>query len=733
MAEWNVVIGVAGAGKTSHAMSLLEQKLNEGLRWDQIGFLSFSRAACSEAIRRAAKITGESEDRLQNEGWYRTVHSAAAKALQIRSGDVIDPETKTGKEFFNEHFGVTPNTESGTFGERLKSTLDRWSLDRQRVWPVWNYPDSLDCLSLLKDSHPRTRFAPDSHPIRRGGAPMREAEKHCKSCTFRRQKSAFLYVYRENLFSEQSTLTPQFGCEGASVDLNPIYNKGLGIAPGAGEGANRVRGCERCGAPMDQGDYGAAIDTVIRYERQKDLFRKYDFTDMVSKFAGVDFSTGQARIDHAAGDAPTDVKAWLVDEAQDCSNLLWLAIERLTATADERYLLGDPYQAVYGFIGAEPMELLARQETARSGGTLDVLARSWRNPPEVVNWGEEILSEDPLYHSRQPFSETESGTVALLDWQHFQRRAEDLAGRSVMILGRTWYSLEKPIKLLNTLGIPWTSVSEKHNSKWDCPQKVAYVLTMRDLAEGKPISEQDWRRVTEQLPAKFRSEPVFKRGTKAKWNRTACSHRLDVTPEQLTDMGAEPMFFRILQEGLWKTDMFLLLDSAIERFGIQNTRKPSIKIGTAHSVKGMEADIVYCMSLSTQASAESNPHEERCLRYVAVTRTRKHFRLIVDPEDVIRGKPVFWPAPVKFGQYDYDQVYLNERISDSIEDTPAPEDPWDLDCEIPRRRENENRSPGHHLLLSGAVPGTGSEATRQDTNENSDSPAASDQEEWWDF
>jgi hypothetical protein len=242
-----------------------------------------------------------------------------------------------------------------------------------------------------------------------------------------------------------------------------------------------------------------------------------------------------------------------------------------------------------------------------------------------------------------------------------------------MILGRTWYSLDKPIKILNSIGIPWSSVSEKHSSKWDCPQKIAYVLTMRDLKQRKPISEQDWRRITKQLPAKFRSEPVFSRGTKSKWDKLACSQDLDIHYSQLHELGAEPMFFQILDEDLWKTDMFLLIDNAIEQWGIANVRNPSVRIGTAHSVKGMEADIVYCMALSTEASAKSDPHEERCLRYVAVTRAAKHFRLVVDAADTYRGKPVFWPAPLNFSTYDRNQEYLDERITTAGENHPAPE------------------------------------------------------------
>ena len=60
-----VVIGVAGAGKTSYAMGEIERLLHEGVKWNQIGFLSFSRAACREAAERASRVVGE-DDRQQS-------------------------------------------------------------------------------------------------------------------------------------------------------------------------------------------------------------------------------------------------------------------------------------------------------------------------------------------------------------------------------------------------------------------------------------------------------------------------------------------------------------------------------------------------------------------------------------------------------------------------------------------------------------------------------------------
>ena len=92
----HVVVGVAGAGKTAMAMDLMEQPLREGLKFWEVGFLSFSRAACAEAVSRAAAITGEPEDRLTGTGFYKTIHAAVVRSMAVDTKSILDPDSKSG-------------------------------------------------------------------------------------------------------------------------------------------------------------------------------------------------------------------------------------------------------------------------------------------------------------------------------------------------------------------------------------------------------------------------------------------------------------------------------------------------------------------------------------------------------------------------------------------------------------------------------------------------------------
>lgn len=131
--RYRVVTGIAGAGKTSFAMDLLLQALRDGLDWSQVGFLSFSRAACGEATRRAAKVTGESEDRLTKFGWFRTIHSAAARAAGIDTRLILDAESADGKDWYEQRLGTPRGGERGTLAARVAAVLDRWDIARQTL------------------------------------------------------------------------------------------------------------------------------------------------------------------------------------------------------------------------------------------------------------------------------------------------------------------------------------------------------------------------------------------------------------------------------------------------------------------------------------------------------------------------------------------------------------------------------------------------------------------------
>ena len=133
MATTRVVIGVAGAGKTGMAIDIVEQALRDGVKWHEIGFFSFSRAACAEAAERASKLCGVEPDKLQHDGFFRTLHSAALRMIGVDAKVLIDPSKKKDQDWFDEYLGCQRGGERGTLAALIGDELDEWDVARSRL------------------------------------------------------------------------------------------------------------------------------------------------------------------------------------------------------------------------------------------------------------------------------------------------------------------------------------------------------------------------------------------------------------------------------------------------------------------------------------------------------------------------------------------------------------------------------------------------------------------------
>lgn len=99
------IIGAAGVGKTSHLMRVLTEWLEKrDVNPFQVGFVSFTRAARSEAAGRAAEIAGVGKDELEQSGWFRTVHSVAYRQLGV--GKELLTDKKESRKWIADALGV---------------------------------------------------------------------------------------------------------------------------------------------------------------------------------------------------------------------------------------------------------------------------------------------------------------------------------------------------------------------------------------------------------------------------------------------------------------------------------------------------------------------------------------------------------------------------------------------------------------------------------------------------
>lgn len=744
-----VVVGVAGAGKTSQAMALVEQAVRDGIDPRRIGFLSFSRAAVSEAARRAAEVVGVRVEDLTNCGYYRTIHSAAVRLLGIDTKSILDVSTPASQEWWQDHVGLPYGGERGTLGHRVAAVIDAWDRARQRLSPVcWQEPvetagspdvrtpwPEVSGSSVRSGTAENTGFSNDSG---RSGhycfsSVLLAAQPFLLGPDAVSEPKSSIYIGEEK--NPIHTDADRKVVSVVSTEYKSIYSKDLQRTPWCPGGVRSVRWNEQTGLNEEAAWIAEVID---RYERGKNLSSRMDFSDILVRFCGLEYRDGAYTVAESGFgiDRPDGIDLWLCDEYQDCSALLDLTAQHLWGPWAQVVLLGDPHQAVYRFSGSDPAIMQAWQDDAERSGRFTLLNRSWRNPSDVLEWGEACLSKLPGYRSRNPIAEGSEGSVGLLEWWDLLPKLEQLATVDTLVVARNNWNLERVTKALYERGIPWQSISEERASRWESPAKIGLVATVRALLAGELISEQDFRRLTETFPAKAGEVELFTRGTKARWKKIECSQELQKGLEQLTDWGAGEGFAAWLRGGEWRTDMYLQIDAAAERWGMDLVRKPRIRVGTVHSVKGMEARIVLCMAASTAAAAASGLEEETCLQYVAVTRASGHYRLVVDQQDLARGNPVFWAAPEGFREFDRRLEFLeveNARISGSEEDPFAAAGLGLHGVQTAGESVFDDGGTGSSGVLQGEVFGDRSEEAGRGSHEDPTAQEVADTEEWWDL
>jgi DNA helicase-2/ATP-dependent DNA helicase PcrA len=86
MSRTTILFGPPGCGKTTSLLDIAESTLRQGVDPSRIGFFAFTRKAAHEAMSRATARFNLTDDDLI---WFKTLHSAAFKLLNLQSNEVM--------------------------------------------------------------------------------------------------------------------------------------------------------------------------------------------------------------------------------------------------------------------------------------------------------------------------------------------------------------------------------------------------------------------------------------------------------------------------------------------------------------------------------------------------------------------------------------------------------------------------------------------------------------------
>jgi hypothetical protein len=189
-----------------------------------------------------------------------------------------------------------------------------------------------------------------------------------------------------------------------------------------------------------------------------------------------------------------------------------------------------------------------------------------------------------------------------------------------------------------------------------------------------------------------------------------------------------------VRDEIWRRDSALLIDMAIEKYGVDLVREPKIRIGSVHSVKGAEARNVFCLASSSERASgvDTDFWEDLFLKYVAITRASWNYRVVVDLVEHARGKPLFLACPK--GYWKFDKEMPSELIG--IEDSGGlhrlgREAAVDLDREVSGRDIREDGDAGYSDVRDGFIRSDRDEEAEGRYSSDAGISAKADHEEWW--
>jgi DNA helicase-2/ATP-dependent DNA helicase PcrA len=385
-------------------------------------------------------------------------------------------------------------------------------------------------------------------------------------------------------------------------------------------------------------DYAAVVRIAERYESAKRIEDRMDFSDLLLRFSGlrVHPTDGVQQVE-PEGELPP-VSAWLFDEQQDASPLLDAACKRLVSAESVKwcYVVGDPFQAIFGFAGSSAECFLGwPAEKERT------MPKSYRCPKPILELGERCLRRmHKGYFDRGVAPADHEGRI--FDTETDVPLAAARPDEEWLFIARTNFEAGRLYASLHAAGKPARWVKQ--------PDGVTVrgqgLAALHALEKGKPVTGAEWGRAVELLPTVNKAkEPMLARGVKTGWAKKHAGDWDVIFPNELEKVGATAPLVEQIRSGKWcgLVDRGEEWRRHAERWGADLASNSRIRVGTIHSVKGMEADNVALLTTISRRVEQGRDdchaqHDEECrIAYVGVTRARRNLYVVNEGR---HGKPV---------------------------------------------------------------------------------------------
>jgi superfamily I DNA/RNA helicase len=376
---------------------------------------------------------------------------------------------------------------------------------------------------------------------------------------------------------------------------------------------NRARGEMR--------DHRIWPPTLVRFETLWSAYKRanglLDFADLIDTCL------------HEVAIAPRNPSVIFADEAQDLNGMQLALIRKWGERAGYFIVAGDDDQTIYAFTGATPDAFL---DPDIPDDHKIILKQSYRVPRAVHRLAEGLIHTVTRRQAKEYLPRDDAGSVIRLTsgtynspqysilssaMQHLEQ------GKTVMFLASCSYMLRTLIAVLRSQGIPFHNPYRKTNGAWN-PIRVGKRVSTANRILSLLIGHSDYgtehRSWTNgdlaQWADALQAKGIMRHGAKAKlktgdMERPLTMERLDEVFEPLaleSLMAACDAGYRDLL-AWWRARVTPDLAERVKypgdiaaRLGPQALLEtPQVVVGTIHSVKGGQADVVYLFPDLSQA------------------------------------------------------------------------------------------------------------------------------------
>ena len=329
-------------------------------------------------------------------------------------------------------------------------------------------------------------------------------------------------------------------------------------------------------------------DIYELYHKYRDsMGARYDFTRMIEDVA---FNQNLSAYPYNL----------YIDEAQDLTPLQWIVVKRLIEnTSNEVIIAGDDYQKIYTMLGVmdDFYNFKADEEI--------VLNKSYRMNRAVYNFSNK-LSKMMINIKPRELEVREGGLVEYVDYETMLSMLNQLidTNKKVFILTRTKFNILKIGSIggiANDLienGIPFLSINPSHAgfSPWSSDEFIEKYNTAIELfTKGSALRDRVVK-LAKHFPVEDPKNihTSLRKGIKSKITSKTNNNMLDplITFNEFKSWFTTPVDFQdVVREAF--TDRQKRVINAVGLNAPTDKSQIHIYLDTIHSVKGLEADIVF--------------------------------------------------------------------------------------------------------------------------------------------